>query len=129
MAGRIFLVTMLALAMGCGDDGDSADGDGVTIDGPAGARVVEATCPVGPAATITTNTAGNAYTPEAATISANGIVKFTMPSSHNVVPASATDDPGLRVGFNQEKCLQFTTAGSYRFKCEPHGFTGTITVQ
>jgi plastocyanin len=52
-----------------------------------------------------------------------------MPSNHSVVPdTSAETDTGLRVGFSETKCLKFTVAGTFHFKCDPHGFMGTITV-
>jgi plastocyanin len=63
-------------------------------------------------------------------ISVNGIVKFVMPSLHNVAPNPMRNtDSGLRVDFGATVCLEFDKAGSFGFLCSSHGFTGTIVVQ
>jgi plastocyanin len=122
-------LSFVALAA-CGDDGgDDGTTDGVTVDAPSGARVTTVTCPASPAATIATNTAGTMYVPDAATINAGQVVRFDLGSTHDVAPADNTQDSGLLVPLGGDVCLQFSTAGTYRFKCTPHGFTGTITVQ
>jgi len=99
-------------------------------DGGADAPVVQSTLMVvtpcaGEAATVT---AGAAYEPPATSVSQGAIVKFVMPSDHDVAPSTPLDDPGLMVGFGETKCLRFTTPGTYKFKCTAHGFTGTVTV-
>ena len=67
--------------------------------------------------------------PNAVTISAGQIVKFTSGPSHNVVPVFPNSDSGLSVGFGATKCLRFTEAGTYNYRCQPHpSMTGTITV-
>jgi plastocyanin len=122
-------VFFLAFAA-CGDDGgDDGSTDGMTPDSPSGNKVTTVTCPASPAATIATNTAGTAYEPNAATISVGQAVRFDLGATHDVSPADNTQDPGLVVGLGGDACLSFSTAGTYRFKCSPHGFTGTITVQ
>lgn len=82
---------------------------------------------------LTVETSGNSYTfsPNNDPIAVGDIVKFVMPPTHNVAPDSSASmtDPGLRVNFNETKCLQFTAVGAFTFKCTPHGFTGTITVE
>ena len=125
------LVPMLVLSLvACGDDGgDDGSTDGNVPDAPSGNRVTTGTCPASPAATIVTNTAGTAYEPTAATINAGQAVRFELGSTHDVSPADNTQDSGLVVGLGGDACLQFSTAGTYRFKCSPHGFVGTITVQ
>lgn len=126
---RLLPVFFLAFAA-CGDDGgDDGSTDGTVPDGPSGNRVTTVTCPASPAATIATNTAGTAYEPSAATISVGQAVRFDLGSTHDVAPADNTQDPGLVVGLGGDACLQFSAAGTYRFKCSPHGFVGTITVQ
>jgi plastocyanin len=68
--------------------------------------------------------------PKTLSISVGQVVKFTMPSTHNVIPAMlGTTDAGLMVGLNQTKCLMFTKASVFNFQCGPHSFVGTITVQ
>jgi len=87
------------------------------------------TCPATPAASISANDNMLVYTPSTASINVGQIVKFTMPSMHNVVPNATMSDPGLVVNFNTTTCLMFTHAGTFGFHCGPHGFMGTITVQ
>ncbi|MBA3541749.1 MAG: hypothetical protein H0T79_19200 [Deltaproteobacteria bacterium] len=115
---------MLGLAA-CGDDGGSTP----TVDAPpVAASTVEAlACPGGEAAEVTTVNGTNAFMPNAVTITAGQVVKFTMSSTHNVIPASG-GDVNLKVNFSETKCLKFTAAGSFGFKCGPHQFLGTITV-
>jgi plastocyanin len=93
--------------------------------------VMMVTCPAGTVPTITaTNGVDTTYTPKTLSISVGQIVKFTMPSTHNVVPAQlGPTDPGLMVSYNQTSCLMFTKAGTFNFQCQPHSFVGTITVQ
>ncbi|MBA3539346.1 MAG: hypothetical protein H0T79_06930, partial [Deltaproteobacteria bacterium] len=95
-------------------------------DAPTAVQVV--TCPVG-GNTPTVVTGAGTYSPVSTAIAVNEIVKFTMPSIHNVVPDPAlmTDD-GLNVGFNATRCLKFTVAGTYNFKCGPHQFKGNVVV-
>lgn len=93
-------------------------------------KVVPVTCPAGTVPTVTTDDNTSSYSPMATTIAVGGIVKFVTSLEHNVVPNTITNtDPGLVVGFNQTRCLEFTVAGTYGFACGPHGFVGTVTVQ
>ena len=133
-------LVLLAVAMlGCGGNEDPK-----TIDGPRqiDARIVDAGPDAPPDAqtdvrvvncaganiggTVRTEDGTDAYEPAATTITVGQAIAFEMASTHNVVPVAS--DPGLTVGFGQTKCLLFTVAGTYNFKCGPHGFTGTITV-
>jgi plastocyanin len=73
-------------------------------------------------------TTGNmVYAPEATTIQVGQIVKFTMPSEHDVFPSGAMIDSGLKVDFGATACLKFTAPGTFGFMCLAHGFTGTVT--
>jgi plastocyanin len=92
------------------------------------ALVLTVTCPGTPDATVTTSDAVMAYSPPSVSIPQNGIVEFQTSSLHDVVPDATGSDPGLAVGFNQTKCLQFTATGTFGFHCGPHGFTGSVTV-
>ena len=48
---------------------------------------------------------------------------------HDVVPdTSTTTDTGLAVDFGKTACLKFSKAGTFGFKCQPHSFKGSITV-
>jgi plastocyanin len=143
---QLVLVPVMLLAACGGDDGgtspiDAKGIDAKVIDAPvvdaqivdapidAAATVVAVTCPTDPVPpTITTGS--NVFTPDNVTIAQDEIVKFVMPSIHNVVPdTTLPTDPGLRVDFNETKCLQFTALGTFNFKCQPHGFKGHVTVQ
>ncbi len=142
-----YVASLLVILTACGgDDGggtprDAAVGDGRGVDAPklvdaslfdappdAQAFVLEVTCDGSEAETVTTS--GSSFSPMAVTIAQNEVVKFVMPGNHNVVPDSTTTtDPGINVSFNETKCLQFTIVGTFGFKCMPHGFKGSITVQ
>ena len=89
------------------------------------ASVANIACPATPDATITVNSGGNAYMPATASIPVNGVVKYVITPTHNVVSTT----PGLAVDFGQTMCLQFTQAGTFNFRCSVHGFMGTVTVQ
>ena len=123
MLGRISLALVFAAA--CGGGGSTP-----SIDAPAsGNKVTTVDCATN-APTATVATQNFMFTPAATTIAAGQVVKFQLESVHNVVPdTTTTSDPGLTVGFGATACLKFSTAGTYGFKCEPHGFKGTITVQ
>jgi len=103
----------ILFAAACG----SSDSTPVAIDAAAPATVQAVDC-----ATISP---AMAYAPQMATISVGGVVKWTMPTSHNVESTTA----GLAVDYGATKCLKFTVAGQYAYKCTAHGFTGTLTVQ
>jgi plastocyanin len=111
---------------------DSAHADARPIDAPAGdaamATVLDITCPSGTLPTIATVDGTTAYIPSSVTITQNGIVKFTMASSHNVAPNTTGSDPGLSVGLGVTKCLQFTATGTFGFHCVPHTFMGSVIV-
>jgi plastocyanin len=97
---------------------------------PPPATVVAVTCPATPAGAITAlDSNDKAYIPSSVTITVGQIVKFTMPSSHDVEPNPTMSDPGLSVGFGQTKCLMFNHTGTFGFHCGPHQFTGTVVVQ
>ena len=117
-----------------GDGSGSSDAsvsDAMPADAPGDAQafVLTVTCDGTAKGPITTN--GFAFDPNTLTINVGEMVRFTMPVNHNVVPdpTAALTDPGLRVDFNEDKCLQFTATGTFGYKCQPHGFKGSITVQ
>lgn len=102
----------------------SSDSSPLPVDAAVQTTVQTVDCAtVSPAMAITTS--GMAYLPQTATIAVNGVVKWTMPTSHNVESTTA----GLAVDYGATKCLKFTVAGQYTYKCTAHGFTGTLTVQ
>lgn len=97
---------------------------------PPPATVIAVACPATPAKAITANDNNdNTYMPSAVSIAIGQIVKFTMPSSHDVEPNRTMSDPGLSVGFGETKCLMFSRTGTFGFHCGPHQFTGTVVVQ
>lgn len=97
------------------------------MDAPPAASIVRVDpCPATPDATVITMSA-NMYMPMATTITQGQVVKFTMNAAHDVAPLSASST-GLVVPLGGERCYRFTMTGNYTFKCTPHGFTGSITV-
>jgi plastocyanin len=117
----------LAFTLAACGGGDGQTPDAKMVD--AAVRVVEIGCPATPDATITEMDTSSSFSPMASTIPLNGIAKFVTSSTHNVVPNPLNNpEPALTVGFNMTKCFKFTVAGTYGFMCQPHGFTGTITV-
>ncbi len=119
------LTLVLSALAACGGDDPPADSSG---GGDAPASTIETVTPcAGEIATVMTTTAFS-YMPKDTTITAGQIVKFVMDPTHDVAPKTAADDSGLRVGFGATKCLKFTTAGVFNFKCTPHGFAGSIIV-
>jgi plastocyanin len=105
-------------------------GDSKPIDAPQqNPTVLAVACPATPAATFSEDDAVFAFNPVSATINQGQVVKFHTTLTHDVEPAATMSDPGIAVGFNMDKCLMFTQSGTFKFKCGPHAFTGTIVVQ
>ena len=129
MLARTSLALLITLAA-CSDSNSNTP-DAAPASDAAGATVTTVTCPGGTVPTITaTDGVDTTYSPKTLSIGVGQIVKFTMPSTHNVVPAlTGTTDPGLMVNFNETKCLMFAKAGAFNFRCGPHSFVGTVTVQ
>lgn len=153
---KLALMTTALLGLfACGDDGgtvidaplDAVAGDG-GVDAPAvvdarvvDARVVDAapstvmvvTCPAQGGIASEVTAPNFAFTITDATITTGDIVRFTMPGSHNAASGTVTGgvpapDGKFIVGFGATVCLQFTAPGTFPFYCEPHQFTGTLTV-
>lgn len=118
---------------------DAADGDAMArdaseaFDGPgpdaAASSVVEVPC-AGAMIASEVTAPGFSFTITQATIARGAVVRFMMPGVHSVVSGNTAgvDDGLFSVAFNQTKCLQFTAAGTFGFWCNPHQFTGSITV-
>jgi len=128
---RASLFALLIPFAACSDDNK-----GTPTDAPAGPKdaaapsVTTVTCPATPGGTITAVNGTNAYSPTSVTVAVDGVVKFMMPSSHNVVAGpNNTIDTGVAVAFSATTCLKFSKAGTFGFHCGPHGFTGTVVVQ
>jgi len=98
-------------------------------DAPVAATVVTVACPASPAGTITATNDKDLYMPNSVTITVGQVVRFSMPTDHNVAPDDTMSDPGLRVNYSETKCLMFTLKGTFGFHCVPHGFTGTVIVR
>ena len=77
---------------------------------------------------MTTRDDAYVYMPATTTIMAGQVVRFETSLYHDVAPLPPMTDPALTVGFGATRCLRFTVPGTFRFKCTPHGFAGTITV-
>lgn len=152
-----FAVAIMSAALGCGGDDGETDGplrdcsqvcstdaatdaptdapidaapiDAVTIDTPPSSVVV---VPCAGATVVSDVTAPNfSFVITDNTIAAGQVVRFMMPGSHSVVSGETAGVPDgeFRVEFNQTVCLQFTAPGTYGFWCNPHQFTGSLTVQ
>lgn len=124
----LFALISIAGAACGGDDTaakmDSGNGSG---SGSGGNKVTTVTCSgTPPVVTVVDGT--DAYMPMSTTITAGSMVEFKTSVTHNVIPGLAPTDPGLMVGFSADVCLKFSTAGTYNFICQNHGFKGTITV-
>lgn len=118
--------SVIGLASACG----GSDGNGKPIDAPPSVQTVMAvTCPATPAAAVMTDDASFSFKPASVTVNQGQVVQFTNSGTHDVEPAAGMSDPGLTVGFGQTKCLMFTAPGTYKFKCGPHAFVGTVVVQ
>jgi len=116
---------------------DAAPNDGrvddaavdATPDAPAATGVTEVSCTGATIASEVTASTGM-FTITDTTIAVNDIVRFTMPASHSAVSGTVpgTPDGKFTVALNTTKCLRFTIAGTYPFYCNPHLFTGSLTV-
>ena len=122
----------LLCLVACGGDGGGGGKDGSTTDGPprdaapdappdAPTAVRRVDCPPQPDATVTTS--NFMFTPATVSIKVNNVVRFAPELDHNVIPhPTRPSDPGLRSGqLGEVRCLQFTTAGSFNYRCQPHG--------
>ena len=115
---------LLALLSGCGGDSKTATPDAKAAgpDAASAAVAMMVACPASPSASVVTT--GFKYTPEVTTITVNQIVKFTMPTDHDV----NSSNKGFDTPFGGSLCFQFTKVGTHTFKCTPHNFTGKIVV-
>lgn len=125
--GTVIFTSVMATALvGCGSDSPGTLDAAKVVDGAA---AFTSEVPCGGATVTTTVTApAFAYTiSPSSSITVNQVVKFEMVAgtSHDV----NSNGKGFDTGFGVTKCFKFNVAGSYTFKCTPHGFTGTIVVQ
>lgn len=123
-----------SLLVGCAGEGDGGGGGTPTpdaalaIDAPASTIAEVTPCPATPDAIVTTRDDVYVYMPATTTITAGQVVRFETSLYHDVAPLPPMTDAALTVGFGTSRCLRFTAPGTFRFKCTPHGFSGTITV-
>jgi plastocyanin len=124
---KLLFVLCAATAVSCGGGGGDDDDD-TMADAPAASTLMEVNpCPATTDATVLTM-AGNNYMPKDTTITQGQVVKFDMNANHDVAPSVAPTDSTLRVPLGGTKCFRFTAAGTFNFKCTPHGFVGSIIV-
>jgi plastocyanin len=129
--------TALALLIpltACGSEASSGTPDAKPMSDAAVASVMEVTCPATVPLTVTADPGQSTmmftYTPSNAAIPVGSIVKFMMPSVHDVGPSlQKPADPALKVGLGATKCFKFTKAGTFNFVCTQHSFAGSVTVQ
>jgi plastocyanin len=123
-----FFGGLAVVLVACGGD-DGGGGADAPNEGAANTVSEVNPCPAAPDATVTTENTSFAYMPQTTTITQGQVVQFVMSSDHDVAPNTQVNtDAGLRVGFGATKCLRFTATGTFGYKCTPHGFVGTITV-
>ncbi len=82
-------------------------------------------CPATPDATITT--LATMFDMPSVTINQGQVVKFVSTSTHPISALAGTDST-LAVPEGATRCFRFTMAGTFKFKCTVHGYTGTLTV-
>lgn len=137
------------------DAADTSGGD--STEGASGEEVAEQPQPVSTEETVTetkvtttegaqativdVTTSGLTFTPNEVTINVGDSVRFSVPSSHNVVQVSPAlwdankNEPetnGFSVDFGETKEVLFSTAGTYYYVCQPHaavGMKGKIVVK
>jgi plastocyanin len=127
MRVRTSLACLLLAA--CGSSSSPTTPDAPMADA-APASVHAVPCPSSDLPTVTTSDSTTAFDPMTTAISVHDIVNFVMSPTHNTQPdPSEPSDPGLRVGFGQNVCLQFDQVGTFHFLCNVHFFRGTIIVQ
>jgi hypothetical protein len=113
------LAVFSLVAAACGDGESNSNPDGPPL---AGVQLVA--CPASPAATFLTE--ASRFNPMTATVDVGDIVKFDTTTGHDV----RSDTAGLfNVPIGQDRCFRFDLAGTYGFRCEQHGFTGSLVVQ
>jgi plastocyanin len=123
-----FLGGLVVVLAACGGDDGGGPADAPN-EGSANTVAEVNPCPATPDAIVTTDNTSFAYMPMATTITQGQVVQFVMSSDHDVAPNTQVNtDGGLRVGFGATKCLRFTASGTFGYKCTPHGFAGTVTV-
>jgi plastocyanin len=118
------LCAVLLFASACAaDPSPSGDDDGDAPDaGPSSVTRVDcASATI--VATITTD--GFAYSPSDVTVAVGDVVELHPSSSHD----AAADDGSFAVDFGEDACLRFDAPAVHEFRCSPHQFTGTITVE
>lgn len=120
---RSSLFAVLLLAACGGDD----DGNNPPIDAPAGPDAAplaasEVSCTGVDSPVITTS--GFAFSPAITSVTVDTVVKFTMPAEHNAI----SNDGLFTADFNGDTCVRFEAPGTYRFRCGPHSFVGTVSV-
>jgi len=123
---KSFALLAVVLAA-CGGDDATTKMDAGNGSGSGANKVTTVTCS-GTPKTVTVVDGTDAYMPMSTTISAGDMVEFKTSVTHNVIPGLAPSDPGLMVGFSADVCLKFSSAGTYNFICQNHGFKGTIVV-
>ena len=128
MSARLSLVLVSVVAACGGDDGNKTQVDAATTDVMMTSMGVTRVDPCPGTVDHTVTTPGNRYEPSTVSATQGQVVRFMVSSNHDVVPQPGTD-PNLVVPLGGDRCYRFTMPGTFSFKCSPHGFTGTITVQ
>jgi plastocyanin len=116
---------LAASAVACGGGGDDGGDDMQNPDAPPVTQNVSMVACAGGEPTVMTP--GNNYSPMTTTISAGESVRFTLGATHNLVSTTAGQTFSLPIG--ADACLRFAAAGTYTFRCMPHGFTGSVVAQ
>lgn len=146
---KSFALLASLILIGCGGDDVAVidapqDGDitdvAVDVDAAVDApgpdappsTVMVVTCPIVVASSV--STPGFNFQITDPTITTGDVVRFQIDSFHTATSGTvtggvATPDGRFNVPFGgQPVCLQFTAPGDFPFYCEPHLFTGLLTV-
>jgi plastocyanin len=129
MSTKSWLLMAAALLFAaCGDGSHEDEGDPIQpgADGGGGGGAVVAVDCAGAQLAGTVTTPGNRFEPATTRISVGQVVRFDPSVGHDAV----SDTPDLfAVELGEAGCFRFDAAGSFGFRCVPHGFRGTIVVE
>lgn len=121
----LLFVSLVSLAACGGGDEEEAPADAGPDGGGNTPAAEMVACNASVTKEVTTNNTTAAFIPASTTVAAGTAVRFVMSSMHD-----ARSNQGLfTIGYGETLCVKFNTAGTYTFRCNPHGFTGTVVVQ
>lgn len=125
ISAALVLASLVSLSACGGSDEEEGPGDAGPDGGGNTPAAEMVSCNASVTKEVATNNTTAAFIPASTTVTAGTAVRFVMSSMHD-----ARSNQGLfTVGYGETACVKFNTAGTYTFRCNPHGFTGTVVVQ